>query len=578
MAKKYNLSLFIFRRDLRLSDNTALNAALNCSKAVIPCFIFDTQQVSNENEYKSNNALQFMLESLDDLDKQLAEKKGKLYYFHGCPTKIIKSLIKKLSLNAVFINKDYTPFSIARDEAIEQLCKENKVTFNAYDDALLNAPGMVLKNDGSSYSVFTPFYKKSITIPVAPANKLKNGEWFCKSIEKAENRSFFKKILSTYNDNIALHGGTNEALKIITHLNRLTLYKKEHDYPSITTSLLSAHLKFGTLSVRYLYKSIKDHLGAYHPLLRQLYWRDFFTHIVFYHPTVFGNAYHTKYNQLKWNTNKKQFDQWCQGRTGFPMVDAGMRELNTTGFMHNRVRMIVASFLVKDLHINWLWGEKYFAQKLVDYDPAVNNGNWQWCASTGCDAQPYFRIFNPWLQQKKYDADCIYIKKWIPELRNYDNKIIHNWFKEKSPIVKDYPRPMLDHGQESAVSKKLFSTLKNKKNNPYKIIIAITILFLSIYNISSAENNEFKFYDKRIEAIIHHNYRALCKMDEEHEKVLKKLKRNMDKNFTSCPTLQEKQTTRLVYKEMVTIYTNIYKGKMELLRQSTHQEIDQLFE
>lgn len=462
MVKKYNLSLFIFRRDLRLSDNTALNAALEQSKAVIPCFIFDPQQISDENPYKSNNAIQFMLESLNDLQDQLSRHKGKLYYFHGDPVQTLQDLLKNTPIDAIFINADYTPFSIKRDTAIADLCKRNNIAFEQYHDVLLHKPGSVIKKDGTSYSVFSAFYKTALTIPIKDPCTLQKGHWFCQTIKIAQSKTIFKKIVPDDNKKIAYHGGTTQALKILNHLNTLKNYKHDHDYPAINTSHLSAHLKFGTISVREAYASIVENVGRAHPLLRQLYWRDFFTHIAFYVPHIFGGAYHQKYDKLAWSYDKKIFQQWCQGKTGFPIIDAGMRELNTTGFMHNRVRMIVASFLVKDLHIDWLWGEKYFAQQLLDYDPALNNGNWQWCASTGCDAQPYFRIFNPWLQQKKYDPDCVYIKKWVPELQNYDNKIIHNWFKESSPIIKDYPRPCIDHKKESVLTKQTFMNASKK--------------------------------------------------------------------------------------------------------------------
>lgn len=191
-------------------------------------------------------------------------------------------------------------------------------------------------------------------------------------------------------------------------------------------------------------------------LIQQLFWRDFFTHVAYNSPYVFGEAFQQRFNNLNWSKSKKNFEAWCEGKTGFPIVDAGMRQMNKTGFMHNRPRMIVASFLTKDLHLNWLWGEKYFAQQLEDYDPCVNNGNWQWSASTGCDAQPYFRIFNPWTQQKKFDSDCTYIKEWVPELKNIDPKIIHSWHKESSPKIKGYPRPIVDHSEEQKLAKKFY--------------------------------------------------------------------------------------------------------------------------
>jgi deoxyribodipyrimidine photo-lyase len=448
---RFSTSLFIFRRDLRLADNTGLNNVLKQSERVIPCFIFDPRQVEDSNTYKSDNAIQFMLESLTDLNKELRKHNTRLYIFYGKTEEIIKKLISSEKIDAVFCNRDYTPFSINRDSAIATVCKQHDITFEQNGDALLNEPENVLKKDGSHYSIFTAFYKKAHIIPIKEPNKLYKGSWFKGTIKHVVHlKDIATKILPHENKDIAYHGGAQKALTIVKNLEKLENYNHEHNYPSIKTSLVSAHLKFGTVSVRHLYHAILKQLGKHHPLIRQLYWRDFFTHIAYHSPTVFGHAYHKKFDKLAWNKDKKLFNLWCEGKTGFPIIDAGMRQLNTTGFMHNRVRMIVASFLVKDLYIDWQWGEKYFAQKLVDYDPALNNGNWQWCASTGCDAQPYFRIFNPWLQQKKYDPDCVYIKKWIPELKNYDNKIIHNWFKESSSDIKNYPKPIIEHTNKFA--------------------------------------------------------------------------------------------------------------------------------
>ncbi|MBW3021154.1 FAD-binding domain-containing protein, partial [Candidatus Woesearchaeota archaeon] len=208
----------------------------------------------------------------------------------------------------------------------------------------------------------------------------------------------------------------------------------------------------GTISIREIYSSFKENFQEV--LINEVYWRDFFTHIIYHFPNVLDGAFKNKYDKIKWDNDKKLFQKWCEGKTGFPIVDAGMRELNTTGYMHNRVRMIVASFLVKDLHINWQWGEKYFAQNLIDYDPAVNNGNWQWAASTGCDAQPYFRIFNPWSQQEKFDRDCEYIKKWVPELKDLTSYEIHNLYKNHN--LKNYPKPIVEHKEESQKAKEMF--------------------------------------------------------------------------------------------------------------------------
>ena len=447
---KYGTSLFIFRRDLRLADNKGLNKALEQSETVIPCFIFDPRQIGNENTYKSDNAIQFMIQSLTDLEIELSKHNTQLYLLYGKAEDVIKKLIATHTIDAIFFNRDYTPFSTKRDSAIADLCKKQNIMCEQVADALLHEPDAVLKKNGSHYSIFTAFYKTAVKLSIEKPEKLYRGNWFSGNIKNTISKAELKKIVPPLNKDAASEGGTRNALKLLAQLPELKNYDHDRNYPSIESSMLSAHLKYGTISPRHAHAAITQHLGPHHPLIRQLYWRDFFTHIVFHVPTVFGHAYQKKFDTLRWNNDKKLFALWCDGKTGFPIVDAGMRQLNATGFMHNRARMIVASFLVKDLYIDWQWGEKYFAQKLIDYDPALNNGNWQWCASTGCDAQPYFRIFNPWLQQKKYDSECIYIKEWIPELKKYNNKIIHNWFKEKSPQDTDYPRPIIKHSNKFA--------------------------------------------------------------------------------------------------------------------------------
>jgi deoxyribodipyrimidine photo-lyase len=452
-TKTYKKALFIFRRDLRLDDNTGLIKALQQSEKVIPCFIFNPQQVSDKNKYKSNNAIQFMIESLIDLDQQLKKQKSKLHLFHDIPTSVVEKLIKQENIDAVFVNHDYTPYSIDRDKHMQLICKKNNVAYNSYDDVLLNAPDAVKKNDGSAYSIFTAFLKKAITVNVAIPQRNTYDNYYNRPINGEITASLYTKLY-TPNKNIALHGGRAEAKKILKKLQDFKNYTRERDIPSLNkTTHLSAHLKFGTCSIREAHAAIAERLGQYHPLIRQLYWRDFFTHIAFHFPHVFGSAFHKKFNTIHWSNNKKLFNAWCNGKTGFPLVDAGMRQLNATGFMHNRLRMVVASFLTKDLHIDWRWGEHYFATKLVDYDPSVNNGNWQWAASTGCDAQPYFRIFNPWLQQKKFDRDCLYIKQWVPELKNLTPKEIHNWFKEHSnKSITGYPKPIVEHAVQAKKS------------------------------------------------------------------------------------------------------------------------------
>lgn len=458
--KQYKKSLVIFRRDLRLHDNTALQEALEKSDIVIPVFIFDPRQITKKNIYKSTNAIQFMLESLTDLERQLKKQKATLYYFYGLPHQIVKELIEKEKIDAVFVNRDYTPFSINRDQRIKQLCLEHAVAFESLHDLLLHAPEKTLKTDGTPYNKFTPFWRKcsrlSVSEPVALPG---NSNFYSGTLIGAQKSAqLFPKILSKKNKDIHQKGGRSQAQAILQKLEKFKDYPATRDFPTIATTNLSAHHKFGTISIRESYHAIKKTLSKNHELLKQLFWRDFFTQIAYFSTFVFGQPFQEKYKNLSWNSNKDDFDRWCKGQTGFPLVDAGMRQLNKTGFMHNRARMVVASFLVKDLHINWLWGEKYFAKKLIDYDPAVNNGNWQWCASTGADSQPYFRIFNPWLQQKKFDPQCKYIKKWVPELKKLKADEIHGWYSSKLEVAR-YPKPMVQHERESKKAKLLYKKI-----------------------------------------------------------------------------------------------------------------------
>ena len=458
----YQKSLFIFRRDLRLPDNRALNAALTQSKTVIASFIFDPRQVGSKNNYRSMNAIQFMIESLQDLEKQLKIKKGRLYFFYGNASNVVKKILKNQQVEAIYLNYDYTPFSLKRDESIEKLCAKNEIMFHGFhDELLIGDPNSIMTGNNTTYSIFSAFYKKASKKEVDKPNKISRGSFYKGTIKGSESSSIYKKIFKKENHDIKVHGGRTNSLKILQKLKQFKEYKKERNFPALdATTHLSASHKFGTISIRESYHAIKKVLGPGTQLLQELYWRDFFTYVAYHSPYVFGKPFYKKYESLSWSKSKINFEKWSQGQTGFPIVDAGMRQLNITGFMHNRVRMIVASFLTKDLHINWLWGEKYFAQQLVDYDPSVNNGNWQWAASTGCDAQPYFRIFNPWTQQKKYDPECAYIKKWVPELAKIDNKIINTWFKPDHADIKGYPRPIVDHSEESKKSKSMYKKVK----------------------------------------------------------------------------------------------------------------------
>lgn len=455
----YQKSIFIFRRDLRLQDNTGLIAALKNSKQVILVFIFDPVQVTAKNKYLSSNALQFMLESLQDLEIAIKKAQGKIYFFTGTTSTIINNLITALKPDAIFTNQDYTLFSLQRDAKIKQLCEQHQVAFCQSEDLLLLDPVQVKTKTGKNYQVFTAFYKNAQLIPVRePQTKTIFHEscFYTKTISGAVRLSkIYQELLASTNQNLVTNGGAIASGKIAKNLAKFKNYLAIRDFPAQFTTHLSAHLKFGTISIRTIFYEIVKTLGPEHPLIRQLYWRDFFTYVAYHNPHVFGHAFNQKYDHIKWDYNTHKFKLWCEGKTGFPIVDAGMRELNQTGFMHNRVRMVTASFLVKDLHLDWRLGEQYFAQKLADYDPSVNNGNWQWVAGTGCDAQPYFRVFNPWLQQKKFDPDCVYIKQWLPELKLATPKVIHNWFKMQDPEL-DYPKPILDHSVAAKQAVKLY--------------------------------------------------------------------------------------------------------------------------
>jgi deoxyribodipyrimidine photo-lyase len=351
--------------------------------------------------------------------------------------------MRELHIDAVIVNRDYTPYSQQRDKKLEAVCKTGQISFYSFDDALLHPPEKTLKKDGKPYTVFTPYFRNASQLKVLAPVENTGTNYFQGSIPFAKDESVFPKPAVKN----VLIGGRTAALKILKTLSSFGNYAKLRDFPAEDYSThLSPYLKFTVCSPREVYAWLRHSLSPDNGLIRSLYWRDFFTSIAFFFPHVFKGAFRPKFDAIKWSDDKQAFELWCKGLTGFPIVDAGMREMNATGFMHNRVRMIAASFLIKDLHVDWRWGEKYFAQTLIDYDPAVNNGNWQWVASTGCDAQPYFRIFNPWNQQKKFDPKCVYIKKWIPELREFPSKTIHKWYEEKYRAgCREYPAPMTEH-------------------------------------------------------------------------------------------------------------------------------------
>ena len=463
------MALFIFRRDLRLNDNIGLiNALIDTKENVYPLFILNPEQIDkNKNEYFSNNSVQFMCESLRDLNQQLD---GKLSLCYGNNLDVLEELIKpqnnKGKINEVYFNLDYSGYSQKRDKAIIELCAKYDIVCHTYEDIGLFPIGTVKNSSGQLYSKFTPFYEKlkskrvSIPLEVSASKKSK-----IELLPKNKYSFSISNLSKFYKENlkILVHGGRSNALEILKNIKTIKGYGKTRDYPSKPTTHLSAYLKYGCISVREAYYAIKKQLGASAsgPLLRQLYWREFYLGISKQNPQIMeGKSLKPSYDKIKWLGSVGHFNKWKEGNTGFPIVDAGMREMNHTGYMHNRLRMIVSSFLIKTLLIDWRKGEKYFAQSLVDYDFSNNNGGWQWSSGSGTDSQPYFRIFNPWSQSERYDEDAVYIKKWIPELKDVPAKTIHNWHLEYQDYKNvDYPKPIVDYDEQKKMALKMYQAI-----------------------------------------------------------------------------------------------------------------------
>lgn len=459
--RKYKISIYIFRRDFRLEDNISLIKCLEKSEKVMPIFIFTPEQIL-DNNYKSDNCVQFMIESLKELNDELIKKKSRLFYFFGENIKIIKKILEEeKEIEAIFTNKDYTPYSKRRDNEIREFCEESrgKVNFESYEDYTLYPIGSIKTTNDTIYNKFTPYFrtamKKKIKIETIANNKknyLSGKEKYTHEYQKDMDK-FYK-----YNPDIVVNGGRKEALKILAKLKDFKNYNKERNILHIPTTRLSAYIKFGCISIREVYISIKQKLGIKSDLLKQIYWREFYYNICEFNPNIFSDNLKEKnlkenYNFIPWITldkaNQKEKLMWnayTSGQTGFPIVDACVRELITTGYLHNRGRLIISSFLVKNMFWHWMDGEKFFAQNLVDFDNPNNNGNWQFIAGSGVDSQPFFRILNPFRQNLRFDKDCIYVKKWVPELKDIPSNHILKWneYYKKYKNLK-YPEPILDY-------------------------------------------------------------------------------------------------------------------------------------
>ena len=402
MAKQ-EVVFFWFRRDLRLEDNVGLFQALQSQYSVIPLFIFD--ETILERLPKNDPRVGFIHESLSKIQLQLQEKGKSLLIRKGKPELVWEDLLQEYAIQKVFWNKDYEPNAMQRDAAVTDILQSNRVKVATYKDQVIFEKEEIVKSDGLPYTVYTPFKNKwlekyRIIAPVLEYDAV----------------PYFSSFLSS---NFAFPsiediGFEPSQIKVKPHnLKLVANYHETRDFPALdSTSYLSPHLRFGTVSVR---KLVNWAIRKNETFLSELIWREFFMQILYHFPKVQNKNFKSAYDGIQWRNDEADFKRWCEGRTGYPMVDAGMRQLNETGYMHNRVRMVVASFLCKHLLIEWQWGEAYFAEKLLDYEMSSNVGNWQWAAGTGCDAAPYFRVFNPDIQQKKFDEKGIYIRKWIKE-------------------------------------------------------------------------------------------------------------------------------------------------------------------
>ncbi len=408
-------AVFWFRRDLRLQDNAGLYHALRSGKPVVPVFIFDTQ-ILDKLDDKADRRVAFIHQSLQAMQQSLIEQGSSLLVLHGDPV----SLYGHLQPAALYTNHDYEPYALSRDAQIRQQLERQGGTFHSYKDQVIFEKDEVVKDDGKPYTVFTPYSRKW---------KAALTPYFLKSYPTEKHFDRFVKTspipLPSLTD-IGFQPVAAEFPERVIKQSIIEHYDTQRNFPAVRgTTRLSVHLRFGTVSIRKLAHVAVKKNEAW---LNELIWRDFYHMILWHFPQVETQAFKPAYDKISWRNDTKDFQRWCEGQTGYPIVDAGMRELNATGFMHNRVRMIVASFLTKHLLIDWRWGEAYFAKKLLDFDLAANNGGWQWAAGSGCDAAPYFRVFNPELQTDKFDPKFEYIKKWVPEWGG-----------------KDYPKPMVDH-------------------------------------------------------------------------------------------------------------------------------------
>ncbi len=418
------MNIFWFRRDLRVADNKGFYEALIADETVLPIFIFDVKILDQLS--KNDARVSFIHDLLSKLNAELNTKGKSLAVFHGEPAAIFEKLASENKIKNVFTNHDYEPYARQRDLAVFQVFKNHEIGFKTYKDQVIFEKSEITKDDGKPYVVYTPYSnkwkEKFKTIQLENYNSEDH-------LEKITSHSYpFLNLKDIGFEKSDIQVTPFDVSKVL-----IQNYEQTRNFPSVNkTSYLGAYLRFGAVSIRKMVQKASQEENE--TFLKELIWREFFMQILWHFPHTKNDSFKSKYDAIQWNNNEEDFKKWCEGKTGYPFVDAGMRELNKTGHMHNRVRMIVASFLCKHLLIDWRWGEAYFAQKLLDYEQASNIGNWQWSAGSGVDAAPYFRIFNPSEQIKKFDKDLKYIKKWIPELETtyYPKEIVdHKFARER---------------------------------------------------------------------------------------------------------------------------------------------------
>ena len=418
------ISIFWFRRDLRLEDNKGLSEALKADEKVIPIFIFD-KDILDLLEDKYDRRVDYIHQALEKINQELKEFGSSLLTFNGKPLDVFKQLEKDFEIKSVFCNRDYEPAAIKRDDKVKDFLDSKKIDFFDFKDQVIFEKHEVAKDNGEPYTVYTPFSKKW-------KKQLTELDYASVKIDKNQFQKLpSKKILSL--KEIGFEETDLDFVEPSLESKIIDVYDKTRDFPALdATTHLGIALRFGTISIR---KCVKFALNHNETWLNELIWREFFMQILFHFPKVVNYCFKEKYENIAWRNNEAEFEKWCNGETGYPIVDAGMRQLNQTGQMHNRIRMVVASFLTKHLLIDWRWGEAYFAKKLLDYDLSANNGNWQWAAGCGCDAAPYFRVFNPDEQTKKFDKGLKYIRKWNPDFEKdiLENRIVeHKFARERA--------------------------------------------------------------------------------------------------------------------------------------------------